>query len=344
MSEYDDIHQQLLQMMREVKASEKLDPYYTSKPKSETRQELENAWQQQEQDNERAAAEASAARGDYLQYDGNQLAWHKNNQPVKYWGNHGASSNEESFSAPAVPSTQSMGSSLGYGMWIGDEFVYDTDIGKALVKAKIEAKLAQEKQPTLLSGGLVDYRQPTRQTKIDPNQITSPVVEKHTYSVRGIPEDETVFDGEYENWMNDGRVYKRWKGMSGATDFQKAFYQNVAGKGPLPEGTYWVKQNNLQHWDDLPWYNKLASSVSGGRISDKKFGAWPGGTKSWGKHRIWLEPDANTNTYGRNGLAIHGGDEFGSEGCIDLEKGIDDFAQNFKEYGYPMKQIVAYKK
>ena len=47
-------------------------------------------------------------------------------------------------------------------------------------------------------------------------------------------------------------------------------------------------------------------------------GAWPGTVKSWGLRRVWLQPDADTNTYGRTNLSIHGGLSKGSRGCIDI--------------------------
>lgn len=46
--------------------------------------------------------------------------------------------------------------------------------------------------------------------------------------------------------------------------------------------------------------------------------SFPGGTRSWGKERVWITPDSNTIIYGRSGFTIHGGDVYGSAGCIDL--------------------------
>lgn len=46
--------------------------------------------------------------------------------------------------------------------------------------------------------------------------------------------------------------------------------------------------------------------------------SWSRNPISWGTSRVWLQPDANTNTYGRSGFKIHGGLTKGSAGCIDI--------------------------
>lgn len=50
----------------------------------------------------------------------------------------------------------------------------------------------------------------------------------------------------------------------------------------------------------------------------KQKSGWSGNPISWGTSRVWLQPDANTNTYGRSGFTIHGGLTKGSAGCIDI--------------------------
>lgn len=45
---------------------------------------------------------------------------------------------------------------------------------------------------------------------------------------------------------------------------------------------------------------------------------WSGNPMSWGTPRVWLQPDVNTNTYGRFGFTIHVGLAKGSRGCIDI--------------------------
>ena len=62
----------------------------------------------------------------------------------------------------------------------------------------------------------------------------------------------------------------------------------------------------------------------------------------WGKPRVWLEPSKETNTYGRSGFSIHGGEEPGSAGCIDLTSEMPGFADWFKKNGKDLIVEVEY--
>ncbi|HIU65485.1 MAG TPA: peptidoglycan-binding protein [Candidatus Enterousia avicola] len=74
----------------------------------------------------------------------------------------------------------------------------------------------------------------------------------------------------------------------------------------------------------------------------KKYTSWPGGEHGWGKHRVWLEPSKETDTYGRGGFSIHGGEEPGSAGCIDLTSEMPAFADWFKKNGKDLIIKVKY--
>ena len=54
------------------------------------------------------------------------------------------------------------------------------------------------------------------------------------------------------------------------------------------------------------------------RIVSNQKSNWSGNPVAWGIRRVWLQPDKNTNTYGRSGFSIHGGWNKGSAGCIDI--------------------------
>jgi Protein of unknown function (DUF2778) len=84
--------------------------------------------------------------------------------------------------------------------------------------------------------------------------------------------------------------------------------QKQKNKGPIPEGTYWIKPDEL--WENA-WY-KLGS------------------TDSWGNYRITIHPFTTTETYKRGGFFIHGGSVPGSIGCIDLTTEIDQFVKDLK--------------
>ena len=71
-------------------------------------------------------------------------------------------------------------------------------------------------------------------------------------------------------------------------------------------------------------------------------GTWPGGQSSWGCHRIWLEPMDGTDVHGRSGFSIHGGEDPGSAGCIDLTSPMDDFIKRFLRHGEDLILTVEY--
>ncbi len=120
------------------------------------------------------------------------------------------------------------------------------------------------------------------------------------------------FDGQNLDLYNNGLV-NRLSAQSGQDDFQSAAFQSVKNKGPIPEGTYYANQDERQNIDII---NALAGIIYKGN--------WKGSLPSWGLRRVWLNPDENTNTYGRDGFSIHGGLTKGSAGCIDIPWQTDE--------------------
>ncbi len=80
-----------------------------------------------------------------------------------------------------------------------------------------------------------------------------------------------------------------------------------------------------QNITDISNWNYLKSSLGGG--------TWRGTEGSWGTERVWLEPQAGTNTFGRTDFSIHGGISAGSAGCIDLVDNAPTFFNFFKSLG-----------
>lgn len=97
--------------------------------------------------------------------------------------------------------------------------------------------------------------------------------------------------------------------------------QKKGNVGPIPEGLYFINKNEIQKRSDQPFYKQVANNFG--------FGSFPGGDQSWGNNRWWIKPDVGTETYGRGGFTLHGGEIWGSRGCIDLAKGLDGFTKNF---------------
>lgn len=84
--------------------------------------------------------------------------------------------------------------------------------------------------------------------------------------------------------------------------------QRKQDEGPIPIGIYWINPDEI--WENA-WY-KFASS------------------SAWGNYRITIHPFTTTETYGRGGFFIHGGDQLGSAGCIDLALSMDRFIEDLR--------------
>ena len=116
--------------------------------------------------------------------------------------------------------------------------------------------------------------------------------------------------GQYNgNRLQNGQLENNLSGQSGDDYHQSSIHQNVANKGPIPEGTYYANQNQRQN---IGLWDSVAGIIGRGK--------WPGSILAWGTKRVWLQPDANANTYGRSDFSIHGGLSKGSAGCIDIPR------------------------
>ena len=117
------------------------------------------------------------------------------------------------------------------------------------------------------------------------------------------------------NRLQNGQLQYNLDGQSGGDDYQSGIHQNVPNKGPIPEGTYYADQDQRQSLTMNNIALKLGEKLG---LNMKQKSDWSGNPISWGISRVWLRPDANTNTYGRSGFSIHGGLTKGSAGCIDI--------------------------
>ena len=121
------------------------------------------------------------------------------------------------------------------------------------------------------------------------------------------------FDGQNLNLFAENQKINSLDAMSGHPDYQAKKFQNVPNRGPIPEGTYYANQNQRQTIGALDAVIGAATE-----LLNINRGKWKGSLPAWGLRRIWLQPDQNTNTYGRDGFTIHGGWSKGSAGCIDI--------------------------
>ena len=143
-----------------------------------------------------------------------------------------------------------------------------------------------------------------------------------------IDKQYTLFNGASLSVYEDDKKIAEWPAVSGQPEYQNPQYQNKKEVGPIPAGVYVARKKDLQNRDD---YGPI-----------KKYTSWPGGERGWGKHRVWLEPSKETDTFGRGGFSIHGGDVPGSAGCIDLTSGMPRFAEWFKNNGKDLIIKVEY--
>lgn len=180
---------------------------------------------------------------------------------------------------------------------------------------------------------------------------------------------ELLFNGKTLSAWNNGKKVKEWNAYSGkniqvenaprgTVYMNNSKYQKEKGKGPTPEGVYTLGKFNrnmltreaYKNLKENPADANSAMAQSSSALStlttaffsdDFARGANP---RAWGDYRAELIPTENTNTYGRTGMYLHGGETPGSAGCIDLTSNIYDVVkfienQNLKN---PIRLRVKY--
>ncbi|SDL49069.1 hypothetical protein SAMN05660337_3082 [Maridesulfovibrio ferrireducens] len=121
-----------------------------------------------------------------------------------------------------------------------------------------------------------------------------------------------------EIYSDDGprETYKYTSGRPGETD------QTIKNKGPIPSGEYEADPKEISEVEGLSY---LKRRIIGG---------------DWGHGRVPLHPSNETDTHGRDGFYIHGGDTKGSAGCIDIGDKDRTFFKNFRKTKNKVKVTV----
>jgi hypothetical protein len=160
-----------------------------------------------------------------------------------------------------------------------------------LVRVSDDVQMAQRQQPL-------------------PNRSTGPTGAKDTSALAG-PNPSNLylkFDGRYLRLYDRDQVVAEWPGVSGKENFGSGKNQDKKDYGPIPEGTYDIKQDRYQ---TISAWNTAAGIV--GR------GEWPGSVRGWGTERVWADPTPETEkaglAFGRKDMAIHGGWSPGRQGA-----------------------------
>ncbi len=183
---------------------------------------------------------------------------------------------------------------------------------------------------------------PKTPTVVAPNTAEkSPNIpaEKATFEkpVNTKPGQYAVFDGKTLTLYVDDKPVRSWDAVSGRPGYQSPEYQDQKSTGPIPEGAYVARQEQLQFMD-------LKGLIVGAAVVVKEDsgGKWPGSYYSWGNSRVWLEPSKETKTYGRDNFSIHGGMWPGSAGCIDMTGQIGQFTYWLESTGKDLLVYVKY--
>jgi RHS repeat-associated protein len=101
-------------------------------------------------------------------------------------------------------------------------------------------------------------------------------------------------------------VYPATSGVPGVYD------PSISDTGPIPEGGYLLDPNEIS---------------KGGFLRNL--------TGDWGQYRAPLHPTPGTETFGRDGFFLHGGEKPGSSGCIDVgcnDSEVFDFLTGYEGY------------
>ena len=105
--------------------------------------------------------------------------------------------------------------------------------------------------------------------------------------------DYLAFDGDSLDWRNSyGEVLHTWPAVSGRPGAQSPRLQGAVGVGPIPEGTWSVRQTEYQSIADRPFHQAVL-----GRFGR---GTWRGGWNSWGgRSNLAACRSRNTNIWSR---------------------------------------------
>ena len=168
------------------------------------------------------------------------------------------------------------------------------------------------------------------------------------------PEVYLLFDGTNLNWVENGKVIKRWSAISGRTKFNtfgdknleklvkkyganRVEFMKIKDQGPIPVGEYSIGQVQKRTNGDAQRFIQGKTDVELQKIMLKNIKHdWNLGTETdmvaWGNYRLPITKVGETETFGRGSFYIHGGGIPGSIGCIDLLTKMDDFANYFTNW------------
>ena len=79
-------------------------------------------------------------------------------------------------------------------------------------------------------------------------------IKKYWEVLKRAPQVSLIFDGQALHWVGRPFNGKKWPAVSGSRGFRTWEFQKMMSKGPIPQGTYHVRQLYHQKIDEVPWY------------------------------------------------------------------------------------------
>ena len=171
------------------------------------------------------------------------------------------------------------------------------------------------------------------------NDLAAQIIKiQHNNSILSDEKNFIFFDGRYFvantgdilfDAISGKAIYERVSisnGTDGSIISTKTFSfdysyerQGMKNTGGIPSGLYYIKKSEERSLYTSPYSHGLKRSA-------------------WGSYSWTLHPATGTNTRNRGGFFIHGGNEYGSAGCIDLKnKDVE-----FKKYLESISQEKIY--
>ncbi len=148
-----------------------------------------------------------------------------------------------------------------------------------------------------------------------------------------------TFNGREFDIYNNGELLYSIPAMSGKPFYQCKDFVGYKGNGPLPEGLWEIDKNTYSSYPEGTKFNKFQQW-----LNKRLFQKWKNDPVAWGYARARIIPQNGLDTLGRDGLFIHGGDNLGSAGCIDLTGNMSKFQEFFEHYPENLDLFVKYDK
>jgi len=155
-----------------------------------------------------------------------------------------------------------------------------------------------------------------------------------------------LFDGDYLHWRHGDTTVVKFPAMAGTTPWNRPLEVSswlraigigkrtselvkLKSEGPTPPGEYMIYQVQGRGTMDAESLVSLLKGMYSQLRGSTDYNWWQDTGRSkvaWGNYRAMLKPLKGTNTFGRGGMYIHGGQLPGSIGCIDVGPYMDQFA------------------